>query len=62
MRNGKSRKEIWFSQAEVQQIKQLASEFHLDETSVIRMLLHLGTRALAIPTGPFLISHNVKKV
>lgn len=46
MRNGKSRKEIFFTQAEMQNFKALSREFSMDETSVIRMLTGLGMRSV----------------
>lgn len=46
MRNGKSRKEFYFSPEEKALITITAKRFHIDESSMVRVLIQLGFESL----------------
>lgn len=50
MRNGKSRKEFYFTPEERAIITVTARRFHIDESSMVRVLIQLGYESL--PTIP----------
>lgn len=48
MRNGKSRKEVYFNSTERATIAALAKKCYIDETSMIRVLMQVGINAFPI--------------
>jgi hypothetical protein len=52
MRNGKSRKEFYFTPEERQLITITARRFHIDESSMVRVLIQLGYEALPGAPAP----------
>lgn len=48
MRNGKSRKEVYFSSTERATIAALAKKCYIDETSMIRVLMQCGINSFPI--------------
>ena len=46
MRNGKSRKEFYFTAEEKAIIQITARRFHIDESSMVRVLIQLGYECL----------------
>jgi len=55
MRNGKSRKEFYFTSEERAIITITARRFHIDESSMVRVLIQLGYESLPIIPGQNII-------
>jgi len=62
MRNGKSRKEFYFSSEERAIITITARRFHIDESSMVRVLIQLGYESLPIIPGQNIIPEKVTAV
>ena len=58
MRNGKKRKELYFSRSEWEMIKEAQKNCGLDATNTIRLLINLGWNKLC--SDPYSVANNTQ--